>query len=532
MIKTTDVQKGTLVEVLTTDSLMTLGPGEPGGMAFNPLATAYPMLTGEQYEFTGEVRKSRHSSSKVACLKQVGGPKEGMVFWEFVRKNLRLVSGAAPVIEDRPDSSMALNTGEEYVLVSKTDPTLFFKNIDTHRYQVEAHAKDSRVGDLLFNPLPSQRKTLKNKQVLFGVLHRLSNVLDAEAWPILRKDPKTLSLSDKASYMHLQNLASLPYWMAGPGLQDLSDLSRIELRKYNTRTKTLSGTALPFDCETVARRFVATMTLVEHFGSGVAHLAGALCQENKADSHPWLFSAMFDPDGPHGIREHLWGEPENTGKGKDIALDLALKRAGLKKKDIPHYNENGYVAVAFDNEKDRAAFAAAFSNPEKTTVLLDLAGVFGQTGVSRELLAKKVETDVVPPASVAGNETPPVNEPMTPAVAPPVPTPAPPVVLAEPAQTNPMPDGEGMPLHGPASTADCKALLDTDPLVREAGGKGPWSRLSKKNTSDGIERVFAGKNGVLARVLEANDTLRVDRVGKTVEAVSGPVPTVRKPGGP
>lgn len=56
-----------------------------------------------------------------------------------------------------------------------------------------------------------------------------------------------------------------------------------------------------------------------------------------------------------------------------------------------------------------------------------------------------------------------------------------------------------------ASTADCKKLIEQDPLVRGTIGAAArvWKRLSKRTAPDGVERVFQDQQGAwFVRVLE------------------------------
>lgn len=72
-----------------------------------------------------------------------------------------------------------------------------------------------------------------------------------------------------------------------------------------------------------------------------------------------------------------------------------------------------------------------------------------------------------------------------------------------------------------ASTADCKALLEREPALG-GRGHGGWKRLSKRQTDDGVERIFSNKGqDCFVRVLESAEGLRVDRVADSLAGAGG-----------
>lgn len=83
-----------------------------------------------------------------------------------------------------------------------------------------------------------------------------------------------------------------------------------------------------------------------------------------------------------------------------------------------------------------------------------------------------------------------------------------------------------------AGSSDCKTLLDTHEALQ---GRGPWKRVSKRNASDGVERIFTNADrSCFVRVLENHGTLLVHGIGEDLASVQGeipvsPAPTPREP---
>jgi hypothetical protein len=359
MLKAKDIHPGTIVEIVSLEPLMRLHE-DAGSCAFTGIVT--PMVVGEQYEFTDTIRRhSRDVPSMVARVRQVGGTKAGEVFWFFLNKHVRLVSQPAlpAPVNDSLDTDFSLNANEEFVFVSKAHPTQVFRILSG--YPFAPHAKDVQDGELVFNTQSGQRKRFKNKAVLTGFLNNISGFYSANRWYEFFKANPAIAAEQQ---FHLHGLESLPEWVAGGGLSDFQEAGKLELRKYNTDTRTISGVAVDFDAEGYLNSFAKKFQMTRLFGEGASAVVSGLEQNGTLDQYGFLFSAKFGPD--------KWTTP--VAKEKDIQLDLACKALGLKKKDLPHYNANGFVAVAFKTRADLDAFASHFSNPEKTMVQLDIHG--------------------------------------------------------------------------------------------------------------------------------------------------------------
>ena len=358
MLKAKDIHPGTIVEVVSVEPLMHL-TADAGESAYTGNSVT-PMNVGEKYEFTDSIRRhSREVTSLVARVKQVNGPKAGEVFWFFLNKHVRIVSQPAlpAPVNDSLDTDFSLNANEEFVLVSKARPAQVFRILNG--YPTAAHAKDVQDGDLVFNTQSGQRKRFKNKAALTGFLNNISGFYNANRWhAFFQANPV---IADEQQF-HLHGLNSLPEWVAGDGLSDFQEAGKLELRKYNTDTRTISGVAVDFDVEGYLNSFAKKFQMTRLFGEGASSVVSGLEQNGTLDQYGFLFSAKFGPD--------KWTTP--VAKEKDIQLDLACKALGLKKKDLPHYNANGFVAVAFKTRADLDAFASHFSNPEKTVVHLDI----------------------------------------------------------------------------------------------------------------------------------------------------------------
>ena len=484
-----------------------------------PTPRATEALEGEEYEIVRDRVSLEGIHGRYMEVRQINGQKTGSADYEYVREQATLTQKGVLVVTHAEDD-FSLNTDEEFVLVQKANPAMVLVTVQNRGWS-EAHARDVDVGELVFSPLVGRRHRLKNKAVLLGYLNSLSGASDLD-WhffnPANPAEPE-----GRRQRFHLHGLYDQPEWVSNTeGLQHLSSGNLLELRKYNTSTRKISPVAIPFDCGAYLQRHVQTMNLTRLYGEAVSRVIAGLIEAGTLTS----FTHVMD------IHPALIPDPREDAivNEKDIAVDLAFKRLGVKKKDIPHANQYGMAAVAFSSLAEANAFGAVYSNPEKVAVVIEVADIVAHPEIDFAALQTPVHTQPANPKAPASPSAPPVTR----AVGEWVPVSA----GLEPAaqkllQTPVAPDADDAGTTGPAvrggkvSTADCVVLLDRDLALSAQGQTGSWKRLSKKKAEDGIERVFsrtAGSDTVFARVMEKAGALWLDRTGPDLVSVSGPAP--------
>jgi hypothetical protein len=502
-----------------------------------PTPRATEALEGEEYEIVRDRVKLGDIYGRYMEVRQINGTKTGSADYEYVRSQ-GLLTQKAPLVLEHAEDDFSLNTDEEFVLVQKSDPSFVLVSIRSRGW-ADAHPKDITVGELVFSPQAGRRHRLKNKAVLMGYLNSLSGASNLD-WNFFNP-PNPQDPEGCRQRFHLHGLYNQPEWASNAqGLRHLSSGDLLELRKYSASTRKTSPVALPFDCGAYLRRHVHTMNLTRFYGEAVSRVIAGLIEAGTLDSFTHLLDVhpVTLPNPRH----------EAVSNEKDIAVDLAFKRLGLKKKDIPHANQHGMAAVAFSSLAEANAFGAVYSNPEKMVTVLAMADIRAHPGIDFAALQAQVYTQpanpkapvpaspssaspalVTPPVSSAPSVTAAVEEsaPVSAGIEPPAKT----ATRAHPLSGKDDATSTGAS-DNKVSTADCVALLDRDPTLSTQGWTGSWKRLSKKKAEDGIERVFsraAGPDTVFARVMEKAGALWLDRTGEDVLAVSGPAPAPATP---
>lgn len=106
------------------------------------------------------------------------------------------------------------------------------------------------------------------------------------------------------------------------------------------------------------------MLLLSLHGEAVSALADQLAKADQLEKYPHVFSAYFD--------ERHFRTDFEVPREKDLYLELALKQLGLKKKDAPLVNKDGFSAIAFETKAELDAFSAAYKlDPKKKSTTLE-----------------------------------------------------------------------------------------------------------------------------------------------------------------
>lgn len=341
MVKSKDLHEGTVIEVVSTEYMMFFG-------GYDPKSSDY-LAIGEQYE----VKKIKRSTPLVVHLKHVDSDKGGGIYFTYLNKHIKIVSQPElKVVENTDPNTLADN--EEFILVKKGDPTQFYNDyVPCKDYAYTQTNEDA----LIFTKKIGQRKKIKNKLALTGVLNVCTGMFYSSHWYDKRRElPK-----DKADlhHYHMTVIRDIPYWYESSQIINVESIKELELRKYNKDTRKVSDTVVDFDCYAYVSNFITKMNNTFNYGAGIAPVVDELKSKGLENEYPFLFSSKFDHT------KFQYDPPLE----RDIYVDLALKSLKLKKKDVIHYNDKGFVCVAFKTEEERDKFIKEYKNTEKVQTL-------------------------------------------------------------------------------------------------------------------------------------------------------------------
>lgn len=365
MLKSKDMKKGVVIEVTSLNNMMFFGD------IFNTRSKKELMAIGEQYELVKDVKKS--GGALIATLKQINGNKGGEVFWVFINKEIKIISIPTPVVNNNPSSEteLKLSDNEEYIIVKKSNPQLFYKSLASQYHYAGRTVLDKNEtldGSFVLTNKIGQRKKFKNLQSLYGFLHNASGKL---SYGYMR------DFSPEEEY-HMHALQNIPEWAMGDGILKVNDLKEVELRKYNTETKTVSSQAVEFDLYDYVKKYSQKMDITKLYGEAISHVIMELTEQNKINELPYIFSAKMD----YSKYKYI----ESVPKEKDIYLDLLLKELGLKKKDCIMYNNKGFIAIACEGEEKAKEYAKKYQNKEKMQSILSVNEILNNSKLKEENL--------------------------------------------------------------------------------------------------------------------------------------------------
>lgn len=345
MLKSSELSKGTLLEA--TGSACELFVNDDEDFTTQLPGNGQPAAAGKLFMV------ERVTSSPITVfLSEVGGPLKGHNFLVWISGAFKIHSQpAAASTETFSPREPKLNANEEFVLVSKANPDLVFRCIDdTSR----THDKnDSVVGNLTFNSKSGQRKKFKTMQTLTGFLHNASGLLDPSPWHFhFKKHP------DKAREFHLHALDQLPDWVGGPKVDQ--DFDKLELRKYDRDSRKISLAFVDFDLSGYLAKFKEVFNLTFLYGEAVSGLAAKLAEDQALDAFPFVFCTEFDSS--------KFKYRHESPREKDLYADLAIKQLGLKKREVPSVNKNGFAAVGCSSLAQAEALSKAYKNDGSKSV--------------------------------------------------------------------------------------------------------------------------------------------------------------------
>jgi hypothetical protein len=353
MIQTKQLNIGTTLEVASLNQMMFFGD------IFSK--HQQPLAVGEQYEVT----KIKKSSPITIYLKQINGAKEGEIFMSFINNDMKIVAQPelAPKEEHTDPNTLADN--EEFILVKKGDPTQFYKDFE---YNTDDRYVQTDKDALIFDKKIGQRKKIKNKLALTGMLNMMSGMYNSNYWYFYFQQSTDTNKEEQKH--HLSVFDETPYWFQCRQIINIESLKNLELRKYNKDTRKVSDNVIEFDCHKYVVNFIEKTQHIRLFGIGVASVVYELQENNKTEEYPYLFSSKFD---------RTKFKYEDTPQERDIYFDLALKALKLKKKDVIHYNNKGYTCVAFKTEEDRQKFVDNYKNTEKNVTFYTTDEILNST---------------------------------------------------------------------------------------------------------------------------------------------------------
>lgn len=358
MIQTKQLNVGTILNIASTNSMMFFG--DIGNR------NAIYMQVGEQYLVT----KVKRSSPIVISLKQINGNKEGEIFMTFINSDMTIVSQPEIEVKKENIDPNTLKDNEEFILVKKGDPTQLFNDFHFNKSDIYVQTNEDA---LIFETKIGKRKKIKNKLALLGSLNMMSGMMNTSHWYYFLKNSNEHNKDEQA--YHLKVFDDAPYWFSCRQIINIESLKNLELRKYDKDTRKVSEHVVDFDCYQYVINFIQKTEHIRLFGVGVASVLYDLSENKQTEQYPYLFSSKF----AHNKFEY--GSPQE----KDIYVDLALKSLKLKKKDVIHYNNKGYVCVAFKTEEERQMFVDNYKNTEKEVKLYTTQEIINAPQVKAKL---------------------------------------------------------------------------------------------------------------------------------------------------
>lgn len=355
MIRSKDLTQGSILEVTSTNDMMFFG---------SPLnLRTTKLLVGEQYEVL-KVSKSPIGVS----LQQMNGDKKGDIFLIFISGSMKIISQpqVKEVIKKYNNQDFQLNPDEEFLLTSKTHPNRVFKDYQPANQPLEKD--DILLGNLVLSKKSGQRKRFKNKLALLGYLNNLTGLFSDNMWYDFFKNDEfykeNKEIAKEQKYHLHAVLSNLPNWLGGNGLSTLEDLRDLEIKKYDTQTRKILPEVIDFDVYEHVQKFSHSFQITRLYGEAVSKVVTELMKNNQLDQTPYLFATQFD------FKKFQYEYQIPTEK--DIYLDVALKKMGLKKKDVIQHNDKGFMCIAFASEDERQQFAKEYQNKEKLVKFLSV----------------------------------------------------------------------------------------------------------------------------------------------------------------
>lgn len=296
-------------------------------------------------------------------------------------------------------TELGLNEGEEFVVVKKTNPLYFLrdvnpgwvrtayiqkcesdaawcvKNYDYLASYADPHKNDLTEGasSLVWNTLIGKRKKLGKTKSLYYFLNGLCGRCSDDYM-------FHLGQSDENTRFNVHGLASAG-GSYGPFI-DWESVKDFELRKYNKATKEIYAEAVDFDCHAYARNFDQMFKLSMAFGPAVAAVAKQIAAAGGvARGH--IVHTRFDVYKYSSAPSWDFAE---VPMDKDLYMVKALKDFGLA--GAPSFiGPRGFAAVWVEDLAQAQALQASYKDQEKIIAVLDVKTLFADTRFEMSMLA-------------------------------------------------------------------------------------------------------------------------------------------------
>lgn len=355
MIKAKEMIPKAIIEVTTPFFIL---DGEPGTVLTNNLKEI-SVNVGEQYEI---IKCGKKNGALVLDLKQTTEPyKQGKQWVVFCNNHFKIISKPTTIDNNFKETEPLLNNDEEFVIVNKVNPELYLITVNyifSDNGLRSDNTDDIIEGDLIFTKKKGQRKRLKNLQSLHGFLLNLTSFLNDFYFE-----------EDKNVLYHLHPLFNTPGWTHNVSNKiDLEVLKNLELRKYNTTTKSVYSQAVDFDIYENVKNKVNKFNLTKKYGEAVTHILCSLKENDKVLDYPFLVSIKYTQKFLEDIQ---YNYHSRCFIEKDTEFDLAIKSLKIKKSENNYYQNNSFACMAFKSESDAVSFKNVYNSSNKKLEILN-----------------------------------------------------------------------------------------------------------------------------------------------------------------
>lgn len=370
MIKSTEVRKGTIAELKEDTTLYLFLDNDT---MYGNVADV-PLTKGTQLIFENKPKKQ--STYLLASFK-ISKNNEIVdhvfhAYWSYINSELEIVFNP-----DNPnakasfkESEISLNDNEEYCFLLKENKEYYMKSLGEPFYDDE----ESFHG-FVVTKKKGQRKRIKNRQSLNGFLNGFSSYTGRD---FLEKLHRVSSKEYKHNYNNLLSQSDEYYNGVGQAneSQRQSLINKMELYKYNKDTKKVYDVPVQdFSIADYIQKLNDSMKWTLLYGSAVSSVVKQLRNDDCLQEYPLIASFRYDSNELKTIGKYPYVEFEAVPQEKDIYVDLAFKKSGLKKKDFYVENKAGFSAVAFKNKEDMENYLGFYKNKEKVTVVLNVSDI-------------------------------------------------------------------------------------------------------------------------------------------------------------
>lgn len=372
MIKSTEVRKGTIAELKRDTSVYLFLDNDT--MYGN--VSEVPLTKGTQFIFENKPKKQ--STYLLASFK-ISKNNEIVdhvfhAYWSYINSELDIVFNPEnPNAKNSfKESEISLNDNEEYCFLLKENKKYYMKSLGEPFYDDE----ESYHG-FIVTKKKGQRKRIKNRQSLNGFLNGFSSYTNHD---FLEKLNRISSKEYKHNYNNLLSQSGEYYNGVGQAneSQRQSLINKMELYKYNKDTKKIYDVPVQdFSIADYIQKLNDSMKWTLLYGSAVSSVVKQLKNDDCLSDYPFIASFRYDSNELKTIGKYPYVEFEAVPQEKDIYIDLAFKKSGLKKKDFYLENKGGFGAVAFKNKEDLDNYLVFYKNKEKTTVVLNVNEIMG-----------------------------------------------------------------------------------------------------------------------------------------------------------